>query len=603
MGRSIRGDRALARPYRDLVWLAYLALPSSGDGERRLVLAHRLVAEALARHPSADGEAYPRLRGEVLRRALRRRALRRRLRGASRLDVVPAVTRGADLAFTAALDRLPAPARAAYALYRMEGLGAAETRAVLASAGVDDPGGALAAVVALESDFGPDSAALHRPSIDPTIARVYGRVPSGNTGRLIVAGAAFALLAAAAMVPVWFDLYGERSPAHGAGPAAADAPVVRQVPRGAWRTTTDLDLGTWEARGALRGDKALVGRALAAWLRPGKVPHRAFHGVPDRAPSADPQLLYAGRLSGVRVVLLRDPGRVARYTETVGGRSLDIFPEPRQSAGEATPLKLLTSRSGSHYLLPPWVEEVHAASLGHRPRWRPVAVAGGVTAAVPHERRSRCWRGPVLRLRAPQIGAGPTSTAIDMGRLTLATLDYRSAASSAPSGLDTAADGFTAWSQLGCAFARPNDEVRSATAWEFFRGALPEGARGRWICVRLADVTGRSTTRAVLLVTSGGHTSPVPTGQRRDTWDCSHLKRDIASGTWWKGPSGQWHYLAAAASGGGIRLRLTTPGAPQRTTAATFTTVPGPMGGDTPIGQVPVSGETAQGHTVPVYQQ
>ncbi|GII91215.1 hypothetical protein Ssi02_14460 [Sinosporangium siamense] len=600
----------MARPYRDLVWLAYLALPvgGGGQGERRLVFAHRLVARVVGRRPWAGADVYPRLRREVLRRALSRRVLPTPAWSTS-VDVVPAVTRGTDVAFTEALDRLPASARAAYGLLRLEGLSPSAVRGVLASAGVGDPGAALAAVAALETDFGPDCAVAHRPSTDPTIARVYGRVSSCRAPRLLIAGVVLASLAAAATVPLWWGLSGERGAAHGdgGGGPAVSGPVIARAPSGAWRTTTDLDLTAWEPRGGLTDDNALIGRALAAWLAPERVPARVFHRVSARPPAADPQLLYAGLLHGVRVVLLRDPGRVARYAEEASGPTLQVFPEPRGEGDGATPLKLLTSRSGAHYLLPPWVAEVSAAPLDTAPaRWRPVAVRAGVTAPIPAERRRRCWRGPVLRLRAPEVGAGLPYTVMDMGRLTLARLAYAQAVSAGGDGVARDVGeipaGTAAWTHLGCAFTRPGGEVRSATAWEFWAGRLPEGAHGRWLCARFAGVNGHSITRAVLLVTSQGHTSPLPTGRRRDTWDCSHLRRDIAAGTWWKGPSGRWHYLAAAA-GSVTRLRLSPPGAPERTAPGGFAAIQGPVGGDTPVRDVPVGAETESGDAVPVYQR
>ncbi|MEV0628672.1 hypothetical protein [Nonomuraea wenchangensis] len=533
MRRSVRDSGSLARPYRDLVWLAYLVLPPSAGEERRLVLAHRLAAAGLARHRGRD---QARLRRTVLRRALRARIPPWSGRF-TRLEVVPAVTRGTDAAFTEELMALRPAARAAYALLRLEGRPAGEVAAILAGARVSDPEGALAEVAALEGRFGDGAAAMFRPSSDPTLARCYGRLPGGRPRAGLVAGAVAAALAAAVAVPllpgapevVAVGVAGDRP-----GPAAVSAAPD------AWRRSTKLDLSTWEPRGALTGDAALVARALRAWGRP------------------TGQLLYAGRVDGATVVLARDGEQVARYTEAGGPGRLEVFPAPRARPGGAPPLTLRATAAGSRYLVPPWVREMSAAPLsGRSPVWRPVGIEDGVTAPVPAA-GGRCHRGPVLRLRAPEIAPGVPYTMLDLGGISPAEARYR------PPGPAKAGarDGFGVWKGLGCAVEWPAGGAEAATAWEFWRGALPEGARGRWICLRLADARGGSVARGVLFTTHGGRTSAQRTGDRAGTWDCSRLRRDVVAGAWWRAPSGR-HYYVAAGSRGVARITLdgrATPG-------------------------------------------
>ncbi|MEU4546556.1 hypothetical protein [Nonomuraea dietziae] len=500
MRGSIRDSRALAKPYRDLVWLAYLTLPAWTGEHRRVVLAHRLAAAALSRHQEEDPV---RLRAMLLRSALRARP--RPWTGLpAAVEVVPAVTASGDIGFTRALEALPAPARAAYALLRLEERAAEEVTQVLAGAGVPDPEGALAALAEMEERFGV-TATLHRPAADPCLARLYGRLDVEASRRLLAA-LAFCAVAVVAVVP-WL---GSGRPSSAAAPAATPETAAP----GAWRTTTSLDLSAWPPRGDLLSDRALIGRAMRAWGR------------------RHPQLLYAGRLGATAVVLLRRSSQVARYLETKGRPTLEVLPEP----GGSSPLKLTATPRGSRYLLPPWVTE--AAMAPFDGGWRTSVIADGVIGPVPVLREDGCWRGPLVRLRAPEVPPGLPYTMVDLGRLAPARISYRGEGSLA-----------SAWRRLGCALPRPVSEVREASAWAFRSVRLPEGARGQWFCVRLTDPSGAGAVQAVLLATSGGRTTATRTGVTHGTWDCSRLAPDIAASVWWSAPSGR-HYRVSAASAG-----------------------------------------------------
>ncbi|MFI6290633.1 hypothetical protein ACIBEJ_03570 [Nonomuraea sp. NPDC050790] len=601
MRRSIRGNRLLAKPYRDLVLLGYLALPATGGEDRRLAWAHRLAAAVVARHGRLDEAA--------LRRLFLRRVLRLRLMPWSGrlgpVEIVPAVVSRADVVLLRELNGLTAAGRAAYAMLLLEGRPAAEVVEILAGAGAADPGGALAEARAVEHEHGV-------LALDPTVARVYGR----PLRRARVAFAALLLLGAVAVT----------APEVGSGGpvSAAPLPVERARP-GAWRAGTDLTLSTWPPRGSLTDDIELVRQAQRAWG------------------SGPAQLIYAGELDGHRIVLLRRHDRIARYTVTTGetptrpsptrpgstgqgstgqgsagqgstgqdstgwgstgqgstgpgstgqgsGRSaarpspisptgpssagpsatgvsggqdgLEVMPAPRTKADGTTPLKLVETPRGNRYLVPPWVTEVSAAALSSGgPRWRKVGLKDGVTAPVasgPED--DGCWRGPVLRLRAPEIAHGMPYTMLDFGRLSSASATYQPPPPAdvnryGPWELDGLPEGFSAWRGLSCVLDRPAGEIQAATAWEFWAGRLPEGVGGRWVCLRLSDATGGNSVRAVLLTRRGGRTAGTVTATRTGTWDCSRLSRDLVAGVRWTAPSGR-RYFVSAGSRRVVRITL-----------------------------------------------
>ncbi|MFI6532273.1 hypothetical protein ACIBHY_07490 [Nonomuraea sp. NPDC050547] len=555
MRRSIRGNRILAKPYRDLVLLGYLALPATGGEDRRLAWAHRLAAAAVARHGRLDEAG--------LRRVFLRRVLRLRLMPWSGrlgpVEVVPVVVSRSDVALLRELNGLTGAGRAAYAMLLLEGRPAAEVVEILAGAGAADPGGALAEARAVEQAHG-------ILTLDPTVARVYGR----PLRRARIAFAALLLLGAVAVA----------APDLGSGGPVSAAPLrVERAEAGAWRAGTDLTLASWPPRGSLTGDAELVRRAQRAWG------------------SGPVQLIYAGELDGTRIVLLRRHDRIARFTTgqnpatgqpSTGGQSvtaaqgasighgnpeghgtpggqgaagerdgLEVLPAPRVKPDGASPLKLLATPRGNRYLVPPWVTEVSAAALpAGEPRWRKIALKDGVTAAITSDATGSaasgqgCWRGPVLRLRAPEIAHGMPYTMLDFGRLSSASATYQPPPPAdvnryGPWELDALEEGFGAWRALSCVLDRPSGEIQAATLWEFWAGRLPEGAGGRWMCLRLSDATGGNVVRAVLLTRRGGRVVGAATAARTGTWDCSRLGRDVVAGVRWTAPSGKRYFVSA----------------------------------------------------------
>ncbi|MFI6901555.1 hypothetical protein ACIBKY_09850 [Nonomuraea sp. NPDC050394] len=572
MRRSIRGNRILAKPYRDLVLLGYLALPATGGEDRRLAWAHRLAAAVVARHGRLDEAG--------LRRVFLRRVLRLRLMPWSGrlgpVEMVPVVVSGSDVALLRELNGLSGAGRAAYAMLLLEGRLPAEVVEILAGAGVADPGGALAEARAVERAHG-------TLALDPTVARVYGR----PLRRTRMAFAALLLLGAVAVA----------APDLGSGGPVSAAPLpVERAGAGAWRAGTDLTLASWPPRGSLTGDVELVRRAQRAWG------------------SGPVQLIYAGELDGARIVLLRRHDRIARFTTTgrsatgaqsatagqghmsargpmggqghmsaqdpmsgqgpMGGQGvgggpdgLEVLPAPRTKPDGTSPLKLLATPRGNRYLVPPWVTEVSAAALsGGGPRWHKIALKDGVTAPITSDATGSaasgqgCWRGPVLRFRAPEIAHGMPYTMLDFGRLSSASATYQPPPPAdvnryGPWELDALEEGFGAWRALSCVLDRPSGEIQAATAWEFWAGRLPEGVGGRWMCLRLSDATGGNSVRAVLLTRRGGRVVGTATAARTGTWDCSRLSRDVVAGATWTAPSGR-RYFVSAGSRRVVRITL-----------------------------------------------
>ncbi|WP_017590129.1 hypothetical protein [Nocardiopsis ganjiahuensis] len=526
---STSPDRRLPpNPYRNLVLLALVALSGHRASPGLLEDAHRLVTGALPRgrrHPRPH--EYPRIRRRVLRRSLFPRGWHPR--GQAGLRVSPVDGIGGEARALEALNGLDAPARAAYALMRLESLDARSATELLASLGVRD-----AAVAVERAREVP--ATLRLP--DPTVARVSGRGYLVHRRGLL--GAAGALVLAVAALGLT-----TADPGAGVGATTFTVPppqLAGAVAPDSWRESFRLDLTAWHPRGDAVDDTALTQRALAAWSEQ--------EGLgPGLAPSS-PALLFAGEVAGRDVVLLHDGPRVARYTREGGEERVEVFAEPGNGVANWPALRLADTDAGTHYLLPPWVTEADTAPLGQAgASWSGVDHEEGVTEALPTG--EHCDVGPVLRLRAPEVAHGQPYTAIDLGGLDTAHLGYMPPPPAeirrlGPHEVLDPAQGFDLWGELACAGAPPEGPVRTATAWEFAVQELPGGGDGRWTCVRFGGHDGGGLARAVLVTETDEGTETVVAGESEGGWDCSNLNRQVAAGTWWQDADGRWHYLAAA---------------------------------------------------------
>ncbi len=468
--------------YADLVRMAYFVLPGRGKRVHRLAIARRIVDGTArgTRDRSAAGRARRRTR--VLRRALRP-SRRLQIGLGPWLRALPAQL--PDPALTTVLSRLAPHVRAAYVLGRIEGLPRYEIRDQLIELGVRAPWSAIRAAEAVQvpaprgaDRFGPEALRpVRNRSVLPLAAVVV------LTGGLVAAVVATG----------------------GGGPREASAHSLRLVAAApdAW-TRGARTLDAWPARGDLAGDRAFTRRAAGAWS--------AATGD-RRAARGTARLLYAGRLDGTPLAVMRSGGLLARYTP---GR-LDV-------AAAGTDPSAPIALGGGRYLLAPWDTGPETLT------GRPLAVSGGVTA--PARARTGCGRGPLFHLGSRTFGdlGGPRATA-----LAYRLPEDRPDGTGRPARLGPRGRGI--WDRLACAAADPAKPVSEATASGFWSGELPYGGTSaEWVCTRLTYAAGGTGAQAALLG-----------GEARPTGACDPGRP--VSGTWWRAPSGRWYYLAAAGHG------------------------------------------------------
>ncbi|TDC45846.1 hypothetical protein E1281_29315 [Actinomadura sp. KC345] len=458
--------------------MAYFVLPGTGKRVYRLAIARRIV-DASARGPRDRSPAgLARRRTRVLRRALRP-SRRLHIGLGPWLRALPA--RLPDPALTAALARLDPHVRVAYVLRRVEGMPRYAVHDQLVELGVRDPRGAMRA-----ADAVPPPAARRPERFETAMLR-----PVRNRSVLPIATAAV-LTAALVAALVMTERADPRVPHLRLDAAAA----------GAW-THGARTLDTWPARGDLARDRAFTGRAAGAWA----------YAPPGRRAVGTAQLLYAGRVDGTPLALMRHGDRMARYTP--GGLEVTgLGKDP------SAPIAL----GGGRYLLAPWDTEAETLA-GDR-----LATSDGVTA--PAEAETGCGRGPLFHLGARTLGdlGGPRATV-----LAYHSPDHRPGGRDRPARLGQGGREF--WDRLACVTPVPERPVSEAMAWNFWSGDLPYGGEpADWVCTRLTYADGAATARAVLLEEKDRATGTCDAGRP-------------VSGTWWQAPSERWYYLAAAGPG------------------------------------------------------
>ncbi|MGW1845785.1 hypothetical protein [Streptomyces sp. NPDC001966] len=587
---------ALVEHYPRLVRLGYLVLPPSLGSHRRVLKAHALAQRCLlsgCRSGAGAGDGFPVPRGpggaaadpsyalarrQVLRAAL---AAGRRARLPSLLPLVwglrlfPHSGGSGGLALENALSALSGPGRAAHALRGLEGLTDAETRRVLADAGVADPYGALAQAAGVPAPH----ALLGSPEFDPCSLQAR---PPDLLRRRRHAKAALTAVAALLVCGALLGLPGNgwgRGAASGpredrgtAAQQALDPGRLSRVSTTSWQRSPRTDFTSWPTRGSRTGDTRLLGRALRAWARPdGAVRSSATPGTPAGPPMGAPQLLYAGEVDRVTVVLFYDGLRVVRYAEPRdGGRGEGVALDFARvdGADRATAAALIVARGGDRirYLTAPWVSAVSVRDLltpdaVRRPLPRR---ADGVTAALTSPatvRDCRAWEaievrdGPAARLMA------------DLGELVPARLT--SGPPSAPHDVAGWAER-DSWARTACLLPAVRSRgVRSVNSWQYAEQLLPEGGgSARWLCTRAE--TWRGTGSRVLAQFQAPSAPAVATGgppgavaaRAEDSPACGMRAPRVLAGVLWKSRGGRWYVLAAGSeqfasltASGGVEAR------------------------------------------------
>ncbi|MET9483578.1 hypothetical protein [Streptomyces sp. NPDC006638] len=575
--------------YPRLVRIAYLVLPPSLGRNRRVLTAHALVQRSLPRGRTAtvdgvlpgprraDGgggpggarnPGYTYVRARVLRQALDAGRPLLRLARPRRAQLPPVLPRvwglrlfprsgGADeLALDQRLSALSGPARAAFVLRGLEGLADADVERTLGAAGADDPAGALARAVAAET---PESGALLRSAeFDPCSLQAR---PTDLMRRRQHAKAALAATAALLVCAAFLGLPGDgwgpggaAAPSYARNPmaqAALDPAKVRRVAPAFWEGSARTDFSAWPTRGALAGDTGLLRRALAVWARPGRtVQVSATPGTPSGPPMGSPQLLYAGRVDAVRVVLLYDGLRVVRYAEATdggGAAGLDFARVDGADGSASGALVLARSDSDVRFLTAPWVTRTSVRDLRDpeapaRPLGRD---ADGVTDPMDSPATARdCGSWDTLDVR----DGSHDRLLTDLGELTPARLT--SGPPSSPSDVSSAQDRVV-WARTACLLPTVRSHgVRSVNSWAFARQTLPEAnGTAEWLCTR-AETWRGTGSRVLAQFQPPSATKPAPAGaiaaRAEDSPACGAREpRAVLAGVLWKSRGGQWYVLAA----------------------------------------------------------
>ncbi|MFF0426713.1 hypothetical protein ACFYUJ_20170 [Streptomyces sp. NPDC004520] len=343
---------------------------------------------------------------------------------------------------------------------------------------------------------------------------------------------------------------GAAAPSYARNPAAEaalDPGEVKRVEPGVWQGATRRDFSVWPVRGGLRGDSALLRRALAVWARPGgSVRTSATPGTPVGPPMGPPQLLFAGRVDAMRVVLFHDGLRAVRYAEPVEGTEGAALDFARTDAADAVgAAALVVSRAGGNvrYLTAPWVRETAVRDLlmPAKDPWPLARDADGVTEPLPSPARAgACSRWNTLQVRD---GEG-VRLLTDLGELAPARLLWGPPAAPADA---TGPEAREAWARTACQLAAVRGHgVRSVNAWRFARQPLPEGAgRATWVCTRAETWRGTGSRVLAQFLVPSPRVPAALAARSEGSPACGVRDPRVLAGVLWQAPGGGWFVLAA----------------------------------------------------------
>ncbi|MFG2832576.1 hypothetical protein ACGFWI_34855 [Streptomyces sp. NPDC048434] len=581
-----QAEAALVEHYPRLVRLAYLVLPPGQGRSRRVLAAHGVVQRTLPRQRSSTrglglpaqrvgtdaaidpGYAFVRLR--VLRAALAAGRSRRWLPVPPSplpqvwgLRLFPRSGGADELALDQALSALSGPGRAAFVLRDLERLSAPETRRVLEAAGVAQPREALDEAERAVTPAGSrDRSLLESPEFDPCAlqARPTDLIRRRQHGRAVLT-AGVAVLVCGALLGLPGDGWGPDGAAappyarNAAAEAALDPGKLAVTSATAWKDAARQDFSAWPARGDRIHDKALLRRALAVWARPGAgVPVSATPGTPTGPAAGPAQLLFAGVVDHVVVVLFHDGLRVVRYAEAADGEgqsdgtgaAVDFARTDGAAADSASALVVSRTQGNIRYLTAPWVKSAQLVDLVQpATAGRPVRIgANGTTGPVPTPRPAeKCTTWPALRMGGHLL--------TDLGELTPARLTY---GTPRKPGKVTAPRARTAWARTACQLAAVRGQgVRAVNSWEFARQPLPGGGgSAAWLCTRAETWRGPGSRTMAQIQTPAPAGQPYATGtvaaRAEGGTSCGPRAPRALAGVLWKSASGQWWLLAAGSS-------------------------------------------------------
>ncbi|UUU37249.1 hypothetical protein JIX56_33855 [Streptomyces sp. CA-210063] len=582
-----QAEAALVEHYPRLVRLAYLTLPPALGRNRRVLTAHALTQRALPRGRKSafvipaqatvagrehnPGYAYVRL--QVVRTALEAGLPLRRKAWPKRSQLPPLLPQvwglrlfprsgGADeLALDQRLSALTSPARVAYVLRGLEKLPDPQIRALLKEADVDNPAAALAEADSVSPQQYPllsspeyDPCSLHARPTDLMRRRQHMKAALAATAAVVVCGALLGLPGEG------WGPDGAAAPSYARNPAAQaalDPAKLTSATATAWQATGRTDFTTWPARGDLTKDKALLRRALAVWARPGEsVQVSVTPGTPAGPPPGPPQLLYAGEVDNLRVVLLHDGLRIARYAEPLDDPDLaavDLTRVDGATGPAASALVLGRADGNVRYLTAPWVREAAVRDLA-KPDAEVRALAltkDGATApfASPAVRTGECRSWDVLQLTDAW---GGTRLLTDLSEVTLAHLTV--GRPQAAPGRDASASP-TTWAPFACSLAAVRSQgVRTVNAWQFARQPLPDGSGDAdWVCTRTETWRGAGTRTLTQFSTAAG---AYITGAADEVPACGPADPHVLAAGPWKSATGD-SYLLAAGSKDTVSVELT----------------------------------------------
>ncbi|WP_067486801.1 hypothetical protein [Actinomadura hibisca] len=504
--------RLLRERHVDLVRFAYLTL-DDGDTAPGVLLAQ--ARRAVRRAAGKAGSSYA---------ALRRALCAELLTGPPSPLLRPHRLLGEPMPGAAgptrkALREASLHERLVCLLCRLEGLTPPETAAELGEhmmLGIDQVDRALASL-GTASGEGTSGQRAELLAFDPTLVRVRPPLPPRRS--VVAAGLAIFLAVGATGYLQQRD-------------APSGDPLV--VNGSAWRRTSTPQLEQWPTRGPLSGDAALLRRAADAWRRDRREP-----------PVGTIAVLYAGRVDGATVVVLRDsPGyrnapMIADYYERRLSRGVESL---NRSAGSAARLVMLGSTS--RFLAPPWLTGVRVARPSDiAPRWLPVPVHDGLSDPVPwswigprcqnylvftmtHRPATGGWPRPLLQLAARTAGS-PTSRVWFRG--------------------DLARDVRGQWAALRAAACESvasladTGDLRIGRLWQ---GGLPDGGGQAWLLTIDTSVPWGAPGTAALVGPDGRALS-----ERGGTnGDYASDGNTRAAAVWWRSPR-RWHLVAAGGPG------------------------------------------------------